>query len=114
MAVKQLKLQTLADFNGGKVAAAFDHHVKRVIEDCDDRPGETKARKITLEVEVVPRILQDGAATDCEITAKVKSTVPAHIAAPVVCQIRRGGIAAFNDLSEDNPHQRTLDEIGEE
>ena len=113
--LKQVKLGSLADFNDGKLAAAFDHHLRLAFEDVNDRPGEKKARKVTLQVEVVPIVHQDGATTDCQILAQVKSTVPTHVTAPVTCQLRqsqKGSMAVWNDLAEDNPDQMTIDEIG--
>jgi len=45
MAVKELQLATLADLDGGKIAVAWQQALKRLIADCEDRPGEQAARE---------------------------------------------------------------------
>ena len=36
----------LLDF--GKIGVAFDHEMKRIVDDCIERPGEDKARDVTI------------------------------------------------------------------
>lgn len=108
--LRELDLEGLAEFAGGTVDAAFRHHVKRAILDCEDRPGEKKPRTITLSLKVVPVILQEGAVTDVQADCEVTSSVPKHVSRTVECRIKQGGRAIYNDLSEDNVDQMTIDE----
>ena len=112
MAIKNLSLEALQDFADGTVAVSFNQHLKRAINDCDDRPGDSKARKVTLEVMITPQQLQDGNACNITTECKVKSSVPDHISRPIECRIKQGGKAVFNDMSPDNPDQMTIDQVG--
>lgn len=106
-------LRALAALDGGRIDEAFKLHLRRAIEDCDDRPGEEKSRKVTLQVEVKPIARQDGATTDVEIVVQAKSSIPTHVSGAVSARVLHGGDAWFNDFSEDNPDQRTLDQQNE-
>ena len=110
MAVRELTLESLQEIGGGTVAAAFQHHIKRCLIDCEDRPGDKSAREITLTVMVKPDVGQDGQINNVSTEYKVHSKVPAHVSRPVVCQLKHGGRAAFNDLSPADPNQHTIDE----
>lgn len=114
MAMRDLSLGNLQHIAGGTVDAAFQRHLKRAIEDCEDRPGDKTARQVTLTVNVKPIMLQDGAASDVMIECVAKSTVPPHISKPTECRVKHGGKAVFNDLSESNVDQMTIDEINED
>ena len=111
MAIKNLSLESLKDFADGTVEASFNRHLKRAIEDCDDRAGDSKARKVTIEVLLSPQQLQDGSTCNIKAECKIKSSVPDHISRPIECRIKQGGKAVFNDLSPDNPDQMTLDQV---
>ena len=100
-------LQEIAD---GTVTAAVNHHLQRAIRDCEDRPGDETARKVKLEVLLKPLTTQDGACVDVVAECQISSTTPKHISKPVECRVKAGGRAVFNDLSEDDVDQRTLDE----
>lgn len=108
--LRELSLESLGFVAGGTVDAAFAHHLRRAVADCEDRSGDTKPRKVTLTVNVSPVVLQDGACTDCAIECEVTSTVPKHVSKPVECRIKAGGRALFNDLSEHSVDQMTIDE----
>ena len=107
---KDMNLENLKFIADGTVDAAFRQHLKRAIEDCEDRCGDGKARKVLLALHISPVVLQDGGVTEVSIEAKVKSTVPDHISRPVECKVKQGGRAMFNDLSQDNPNQMTIDQ----
>lgn len=104
-------LTAVGDMDGGRVDEAVKLHIRRAIEDCEDRPGEDKVRKVTLEVAIKPVSRQDGATCDIELEAKVKSAIPNHVSAPTTARVLHGGDAWFNDMSEDAPDQRTIDDV---
>lgn len=109
--LRELNLEGLSHFADGTVDASFARHVKRAILDCEDRPGEKKARTITLVVNIVPVVLQEGAVIDTNVDCTVKSSVPDHISKTVECRLKQGGRALFNDMSADHVDQRTIDEM---
>jgi hypothetical protein len=110
---RDLDLVGVHHIAGGTIGASFAHHMKRAVSDCEDRPGEKKARKIILVVNVTPQMLQDGAATDVKIDCEVSSTVPKHISKTGECMVKHGGRAVFNDLSEKHVDQGSLPFGGE-
>jgi len=106
----ELNLQSLASIDEGRVDKAFARHLKRAIQDCEDRPGDKKPRKITVTALVSPIMLQDGAVSNVSVECEISSTVPKHVSRLVECTVKHGGRALFNDLSEDDIKQRTIDE----
>lgn len=111
MALQELKLASLADFEDGRVAAVFDRHLRAAIADCEDRPSDKKPRLVTLTLAVLPVTLQDGSLVDVAIEARAAGKIPPHRSRTVACSVKHGGRVLFNGLSPDDPHQRTIDEI---
>ena len=103
-------LAAIAAMQGGAVDERFIRLFRLAVQDCDDRPGETKARKITLQVELTPVPQGHGHAPHVEISAGLKSAIPDYRSAPTEAKVMHGGDAVFNDLAPDNPDQRTFDE----
>ena len=86
--LREFNLSNVEHMADGTIAAVFDVHMARAIADAEDHPGNKKGRKVILELEVTPVVLQDGAVTEVEIEAKVKSSVPAHVSRPIECEIK--------------------------
>jgi hypothetical protein len=105
----QLSLESLAKMDGGKVGAAFELALKRALLDCEDRPGVTKARVITLQVGVIPLAAADDDICDTvRFQCVVTDSVPKRQTRPYSAQLRAGGMAAFNDESLDDVNQMSL------
>lgn len=116
--IRDVTLSNLGEMSGGAVSVQFQRHLARAFADCEDRPGDKTARKIVLEIEVVPVVDQlagDGlpAVIHADITCKIKSKLPDHVSKPTECHLRQGNRAVFNDMSESNVSQMTLDEAQE-
>lgn len=105
-----LSLESLSAIDEGRVERAFARHLQRAIADCEDRPGDKKPRKITLTANLSPVMLQDGAVTSVEVECEVSSTVPKHVSKIVECVVKNGGRALFNNMSEGDVLQKTIDE----
>lgn len=108
MAVHQLNLATLMELDGGRVTEAFQQEIKRLVADCEDRPGEAKPRKILLELELVP-VMFDGHIDSIDGKFRVKSTVPVRRSKKYNFGVRRGGFLVFNDLSDGDINQKTIE-----
>ena len=52
----ELDLASLQDLDDGRVAVAFQHELKRAVQDCIDRPADKKPRTVTLELAIKPNI----------------------------------------------------------
>ncbi len=105
----ELTLQTLGAMDGGRVAAAFQQSLKRVLLDCEDRPHEDKERVITLQLGVVPAVAPgDDICDEVRMKVRVTDSVPKRQTRPYSCRLRAGGKAAFNDESLENVDQLDL------
>lgn len=108
MPVVQLTLDSLVNLDLGKGAEAFNRHLRRAVEDCMDRPADTTARKVQLEISLIPIMEQGG---DCvEVSAQIHaaSKVPPHRTKLYSMGVRKGGILVFNPDSPDNVNQSTF------
>lgn len=108
MALTQFTLANICELDGGVAAVTFEQLVRRAALDCMDRPGDGKARKITLEVTLIPRQEQCGDCTEVEAQVHAKCTVPPHRTKPYSFGLRKNGVLVFNSDSPDNVNQTTL------
>lgn len=110
---KELSLEKLADLDDGRVLIAWEHALNRVMLDCEDRPG-AGVRKVTLELTLTPVCDDNGYMVTVEGKFVVKDTIPPRKTVPYDLVMRKsstgGRCLMFNDMSDDNALQRTLDE----
>lgn len=111
--LKELTLATLAEIDGGRLAIAFAQALKRCAEDCDDRPGEKKARNVSLNVSVTPILDEDGMCDDCDVQVNIADSVPKRKSKAYNCSLRKGGHLMFHPDSLDNHEQHTIEFEGE-
>ena len=113
MAVHELTLSQLDALDNGRIVVAWQQALKRAVADCEDRPAVSETRKVILQTEIVPVLDQDAQLETVKVQFKIKDTVPTRKTKKYDMQPRRGQQLAFNDLSDDNVQQRTLDELEE-
>jgi len=99
----------LGTMDGERISIAFEQALKRVIQDCDDRPGEKKERTVTLTLAVKPRLDADGMCEDCDVQVAVTDSVPKRKSKVYNMALRKGGLLVYNDDSLDNVDQETMD-----
>lgn len=110
MTVHELTLEALMrDLDGGRIAEAFASELRRVAADCDDRPGDKNARKVTLTLAVAPICDEEGRLDTIAGKFHVTSTVPQRRSKIYSFGYRQGGKLVFNDLSDDNINQQTIE-----
>lgn len=110
---KPFGIDTLATFDGGRLADVFGERLREVLADLSDRPRLAKARKITLSFTFEPASDEDGGALhdDVEVSYDVRASIPPVKFGGCVMEPKADGTGLlFNALSPDNPHQGTLDE----
>lgn len=112
MSIHEFSLKSLPSLDGGRVVEAFNQAVKRAVADCQDRPGEMKARTVTLQLDIVPVVDEDGMLGTVRGAFQIKESIPTRKSRVYDFQPRRGGMLVFNDLSDDASQQRTLDQAG--
>lgn len=113
MALMQFRVENLKDVDGGRLAAVVNMAMKRLLEDCADRPRESAARKLTLELTFVPGY-SDPNTHDLEtvyVGYGLKESFPAKKSGFINCSLRKDHTLVFNDLAPDNAAQRTFDEV---
>jgi hypothetical protein len=107
--IKQFGFSELAELDGGRVRIAMDQLLKMAALDCEDRPGEKKARKLTLQLELKPVLDQDGMCEDVKCTVQMKSSLPTRKTREYGFGLRRGGMLTFNPEAPDAHDQGTFD-----
>lgn len=112
MAVHELVLDTLHKLDDGRVSEAWRQAVRRAVTDCEDRPGVGDARKITLTLELVPVCDEQKDLLSIHGSFQVADTLPKRKSRVYDFAPRNDGKLAFNDMSDDNAAQSTLDQIG--
>ncbi len=108
MAMKTLSYKTLGELDGGIIAIAMDAELERVIADCRDREGETKPRRITLELLISPLTDQCGHADDVETQFTIKSATPPRRTKAYRMGMRRDNSVFYQEDSLMEPSQNTL------
>lgn len=111
---QKLTLQGLTGLDNGKAAAVFQHELRKVVKDCVDRPGESGARKVYLEVSVKPSQDAAGICETAEVEFEVKSKIPTQRTKTYQMEVDARGELLFNEASPDDIKQRTLDEANDD
>ena len=110
----QMTIGSLEELDDGRMAAAFLLHLKRLIQDCHDRPTEKKPRKLLMEMTLKPVIESDGGIVECEganTDFKFRSKIPDHCSKTYSLRTNKNGQASFSSESPDNADQTTFDDV---
>lgn len=113
MALKTFTFKNLEELDGGRVVVAFDTLVKRIAADCEDRAGLKTARTVTLQLALVPIANDDGTLNCVKAQFALKESIPSRSTKLYDLHLRKsrsGDMLIFNDLSDDDASQRTIDE----
>lgn len=102
-------LANLQEIDDGLTVRLFDRALKQVVADCVDRPGDKKARTVTLELAIVPQAT-DGVCETVLMESTVKSKIPAPRTKQYQVDVKGDGTLIVNPASPDDVRQRTLDE----
>lgn len=110
----ELNLASLQDLDDGRVAVAFQHEMKRAVQDCIDRPADKKPRTVTLELAIKPIVSPDSSivemeGADGEFT--IKSKVPTRKSKTYNFRSNKHGQLAFSSESPENADQTTFADL---
>jgi hypothetical protein len=111
MAVEKFTLASLIDIDGGRIREAWEQALRRCRDDCHDRPGVAKGRKVTLHAILTPVCEPDGSLGSVDVSFEIDDSLPKRQSPSYNMRAARGGLL-FNELSPDDINQRTLDEVG--
>lgn len=107
--LKKLTLESLAEIDGGRLKIAFEQALKRIIEDCEDRPGVKKARTLNLQLDVLPAPDATGVCDDAKVQATITDNVPKRKTKIWDMSLRKGGHLLFRPDSLDDVEQQAMD-----
>jgi hypothetical protein len=109
MAIKQVTFADLVAMDDGVLAVAIDAALRRAAEDCEDRPGVKRARKITLNLEVLPVLDEDGIAEEVKYSFVMNERLPNRSSKEYTFGLRKNGVMSYNPEALDNHNQHTFD-----
>jgi hypothetical protein len=110
MGLQEITLQTLNDFDCGRVAVAFNAELKKVVEDLRDRAGDKSKRTVTLTVGLTPQPTTGG---DCEtalVGFAVHSKIPVRSTRDYEVKVRANNALVVNAESPTDVRQGTIDQ----
>lgn len=110
--LKKFSIAEISTLDDGRPAAMVDKLLRIATEDCVNRPGVTKARRVTLSMEITPQANEDGVCDDVHIEFTSTGSVPKSRSKTFSMKPNPKGQLVFNDHSQDNVHQGTLDQSG--
>ncbi len=102
-----LTLSTIGELAGGQAQATVDAALRAALRDTEDRGGDKKPRKVTIEIE-----LRKVGDETISATVKAKTSVPPYVTDPTFGEIQTGDRGqpemAFSPSSPSNPNQPNL------
>lgn len=108
----QFTLENLRLLDFGKIGAAFQVELERVVKDCMDRPGDDHAREVTIKFRIAPT--EEGGITNCDtvsVECEISSAVPKRRTKVYEMRPNINGQLTFNpDLSAEPDGQTMFDE----
>ena len=110
----ELSLETLPNFDFGKASVAFQHAIKRAVDDCTERPGSNATRKVVFTVNIVPMVQETGDLSEAQIDFNVQAKLPPWQTSPKPVGVTKQGHLFFSEHAPDNPRQSTIDEAIDE
>ncbi len=106
---RDLNLSSLATIDEGRLAAAFDMELAKVVEDMNERPGDKTPRIIKLTLRMAP-VAPGGTIEDVRVEFDIAATVPKKRTKTYSMEVHGTQRVVFSEFSPDNPRQGTLDE----
>jgi ribosomal protein L30/L7E len=108
MPLHPLSLDTLKDLDMGKAHEAFNVHVRRVAQDCLDRPGDPKPRTVNMQITFIPILDEAADCSEVKAAIQVTSKIPSHRTKVYSFGLRRNGTLVFSEDSPTNVAQNTI------
>ncbi len=114
MALTQLNFAGLQNLDAGMLAAAVEEAMANAVNDMKNRVNVTGKRQVTIELFLIPvAVDKAGALEQVAIRYGLKEKWPLRKSGDTVCGVKHSGMLYFNELSPNNPDQRTFDAMGE-
>lgn len=114
---EKLTLASLGEMDGGKIGRVVERLLRRMADDCNDRPADERERELTIKIGMVPICSGEGVAEAVKTQVKASAKVPHHQSRPYEMRITNSGSGlAFNAGAPDSVAQHTMnfDDSGDE
>lgn len=108
--LKQFKIQQVGELDNGRVAGFINKAIRTCAEDATTRPGIDKPRRVMVAIDITPVIDEHGAATEIDMDFEIGTKLPRSRTKTVNMKAQNDGALLFNDLSQDDVRQTTIDE----
>jgi hypothetical protein len=109
MAIREFNIADLTEIDNGRIGEALKLEMKKVIEDCRDRPTLDKPRKIKLEMSIEPTCDPKTFDVDgIKLAFKVSSTMPTKERTNLDLGVKKDGRLFFSEHSPTNFDQTTV------
>lgn len=106
--LEEFGLDLLGKMDGGRLRITLEDAIRLMHEDCRDRPGLKKPRKIVLQISMDP--IQDGNELESvNVDFSVKATPPGRTSRIYNMRSDKKRGLLFNDASPDAARQGTMD-----
>lgn len=112
MALVQLTLESLANFDDGRIQIALNEELKRIVLDCMDRPDK-KPRKLTLTLSCSP-VVYDGDVEGVNVEFEIASKLPTRKSMQYHLNCNRAGMLTFSENNPRDYRQTHIDDLSEE
>ena len=111
LGIFRLSADTLSKLDHGRAAAALNTAIQKAVRDCLERPGDDRARTVTLQMTVKPisEVIQNE--ISCEGATgqyKVKVAVPDWESQKLGFGVKQNGDLVFSENSPANHLQTTI------
>jgi hypothetical protein len=111
MSLLRLSLESIKQLDGGMAMHTFQDAVQRAVKDCIERPGDKRARKVVLQLSLVPVPMISGSTIDCDGAKgafQCKVRIPDWVTREVDFGVQNSGDLIFNPDSPRDHKQMTL------
>ncbi|TXH46016.1 MAG: hypothetical protein E6Q97_30420 [Desulfurellales bacterium] len=96
-----LNFSSLNDLHDGRIARLLSTHLKRIAEDCMDRPADKTKRKVTLEFVAEPIPDDEGLGCDhVNLEIECKSKIPTYRSKKFEMRVSKGGFLFNKEFPE--------------
>jgi hypothetical protein len=112
MARKMFSLSELRNLDFGKMDAAFQRELAKIIDDIVDRPEDDRPRRLLLRLAIIPEEITAGTIETVTAGFEVAAYLPTRRSRPYSMRVTKNGLI-FNSEAPENPDQMTLDEVNE-
>src|SRR6478672_5613482 len=99
MALLKFGTNTLPQLDGGRLQADVDKSLLRCVEDCKDRPNLDTARKVMIELILMPYADETGDVVSINLDYQVKPTLPPMKREGLSLGVQKSGQLVFNENS---------------